>query len=290
TVPVTVINANTVNSIVLSQTSSTVGVGSTVQLQATPEDSSGNPVSATVTWTSSDATKATVDATGLVTGVAQGAVTITAAVGAVTAPCAITVPSTATTRQVWLAADSLPLTDGDLVTTWTDQVAGIQATQSVNANKPVYEANAIGGLPGVNFVAASDLHFAGVDAAAFTRFFVCTPGVTTPTASMQLIKSPMVDFHVKTDGTIQFVIIKTGGLVVEWQSAAAACTLNAKQIIEVAYDATVLTNKPTVKVNGGSAIAMTLFGGAQTGTRVTDAGTTFLGSSTTGGALPLLGP
>ncbi|HKA58466.1 MAG TPA: Ig-like domain-containing protein, partial [Gemmatimonadales bacterium] len=57
----------------------TVDVGATVQLTATPRDANGNPLTGrAVTWTSSDPAIATVSATGLVSGVAGGPVTITA--------------------------------------------------------------------------------------------------------------------------------------------------------------------------------------------------------------------
>jgi DNA/RNA endonuclease G (NUC1) len=59
----------------------TVTPGATIQLAATAQDANNQAVStATITWTSSDVTIATVDATGKVTGVAasQTAVTITA--------------------------------------------------------------------------------------------------------------------------------------------------------------------------------------------------------------------
>jgi uncharacterized protein YjdB len=54
--------------------------GTTLQLTATPKDANGNPLTGrTVTWTSSDANIATVDANGLVTGnVVGGPVIITA--------------------------------------------------------------------------------------------------------------------------------------------------------------------------------------------------------------------
>ena len=50
---------------------SSVSAGSTIQLTATPQDASNNTVTgATITWSTSDATVATVDANGLVTGIA----------------------------------------------------------------------------------------------------------------------------------------------------------------------------------------------------------------------------
>lgn len=59
-----------------------VGVGKTLPLTATVTPK--NAVDKTVTWSSSDTTKATVDADGVVTGVAAGEVTITAAANGAT--------------------------------------------------------------------------------------------------------------------------------------------------------------------------------------------------------------
>src|SRR6266567_2231753 len=59
-----------------------VGVGDAVRLTAMPQDDGSAPARApAVTWTSSDTSVATVDATGLVTGVAPGSAIITATTG-----------------------------------------------------------------------------------------------------------------------------------------------------------------------------------------------------------------
>jgi hypothetical protein len=56
-----------------------VRVGMTLQLTATPRDASGNPVQGqTISWSSSDDALATVSTSGLVSGVAEGQVMITA--------------------------------------------------------------------------------------------------------------------------------------------------------------------------------------------------------------------
>jgi hypothetical protein len=65
--------------------------GTTTQLTATPRDASGNALTdRTITWSSSDATKATV-VNGLVTAIAVGSVTITAATGGVTGTATISI-------------------------------------------------------------------------------------------------------------------------------------------------------------------------------------------------------
>src|SRR5438445_460839 len=68
-----------VASVAMSPASATLSMGATQQLSATPKDAAGNVLTGRViTWTSSNAAIASVSATGLVTGVAAGAVTITA--------------------------------------------------------------------------------------------------------------------------------------------------------------------------------------------------------------------
>src|SRR2546426_573482 len=68
------VNAVPVASVDVSPASGTIQVGATIQLTASPKDGSGNPLTGRiVTWSTSDAGLATVDANGLVTGKAAGA-------------------------------------------------------------------------------------------------------------------------------------------------------------------------------------------------------------------------
>lgn len=79
-------NANSVQNIILNYAAATVTVDETLQLKATTL-----PVEGNVTWASSDATKATVDGTGKVTGIAAGTAVITATSGNANATANITV-------------------------------------------------------------------------------------------------------------------------------------------------------------------------------------------------------
>src|SRR5207247_17958 len=66
-------------SVTVSPAAPSVLVGGTAQLTATPQDSSGYPLSGrTVSWASSAPAVATVGSSGLVTGMAAGTATITA--------------------------------------------------------------------------------------------------------------------------------------------------------------------------------------------------------------------
>ena len=68
-----------VASVVVAPDTSTIAFGATTSLTATLADSRGNVLTGrTVTWSSSNANIATVDATGLVTGITAGTATITA--------------------------------------------------------------------------------------------------------------------------------------------------------------------------------------------------------------------
>lgn len=83
-------NANTPDAVLLSASAATVLKTKTISLKATVL-AAGIPIDATVTWESSDTSKATVDDSGVVTGVAAGSSVITAAAGSASAVCNVTV-------------------------------------------------------------------------------------------------------------------------------------------------------------------------------------------------------
>ena len=65
-------------SVTIAPSASSIIIGGTVQLTSTPKDQNGTTISATTTYTSSNTALATVNTSGLVTGVTSGSVTITA--------------------------------------------------------------------------------------------------------------------------------------------------------------------------------------------------------------------
>ena len=82
-----------VASVEVTPTTTTIPLGETVQLTATPRDATGTALSGrTVTWQSSNTTVAMVDATGLVVGMAVGTAAITATAGGVGGTATVTVP------------------------------------------------------------------------------------------------------------------------------------------------------------------------------------------------------
>ena len=83
-----------VASVEVSPSAETIGLGGTLQLMAEGFDANGHAVAeAEFSWESSDVAIATVDASGLVTGVAEGVATITASSGSASGAATITVAS-----------------------------------------------------------------------------------------------------------------------------------------------------------------------------------------------------
>ncbi|MDE7097202.1 MAG: Ig-like domain-containing protein, partial [Muribaculaceae bacterium] len=93
-----------VESITLSQTEATVNVGEPLTLVATVTPS--NATDATVTWSSSNETIATVDQDGKVTLLAEGVVVITAQAGEKKAECTLTVSKTSGVAVIGFDADA----------------------------------------------------------------------------------------------------------------------------------------------------------------------------------------
>lgn len=78
-------------SIAVSPNGASIGLAQTQQLNATILDQFGQPFSGTVSWSTSNAAVATVNASGVVTPVAYGSVTITATFGALSTGVTLTV-------------------------------------------------------------------------------------------------------------------------------------------------------------------------------------------------------
>ena len=105
-----------VASVTVAPATASPPVGQTVQLTATPQDASGNPLSGRViTWSSSSTTVATVSGSGLVTARAAGSATITATSEGQSGTAAITVPAPAPVASVSVRPSSATLRIGQTV-------------------------------------------------------------------------------------------------------------------------------------------------------------------------------
>ena len=104
-----------VSSVSLDKTSVSLNVGESVTLAATVKPD--NATIKTVSWSSSNASVASVDASGKVSAVAEGTATITAKAGDKTATCSVTVTKkVVAVESVTLDKSSLELNEGETVT------------------------------------------------------------------------------------------------------------------------------------------------------------------------------
>ena len=95
-------------SVEVSPSAQTIALGSTLQLTAEAFDENGDAVAgAEFSWESSDAAVATVDAGGLVTGVAAGMATITASAGEASGSAVVTVTQSVASVEVSPSVDEL---------------------------------------------------------------------------------------------------------------------------------------------------------------------------------------
>jgi len=119
------VTAVPVASVTVSPASASVPVGQTAQLTATPKDASGTPLAGrVVTWASTNTAVATVNGSGLVTGVAAGSATITATSEGQSGSAAITVTGTVTNPGMVADLAVTGVTDSSVTLAFTEVTDG----------------------------------------------------------------------------------------------------------------------------------------------------------------------
>lgn len=106
-------------SVTVTPPSVQVDIGATTQLVAQVLNGRGEQVTANVTWSTSSTATATVSGSGLVTGIAEGATTIVAAVGSQVGTAAVTVTDPNPPQQP-SGIQATPVSDTEIVVIWTD--------------------------------------------------------------------------------------------------------------------------------------------------------------------------
>src|SRR5690349_7292709 len=216
-----------VASVTVSPGAANVAVTGTVQLTATPKDANGNPLTGrAISWSSSDNTIATVNGSGLVTGVAAGTVTITATSEGKSGTASITVagapvatvtvtPASASVQagQTVQLTATLKDANGNILTgrvvTWSSNnpsVAGVNSSGLVTGN-----------TAGSATITATSEGKSGTSAITVTAVPVASVTVTPATAS------------VPAGGTVQLTATPKDangnpltGRTITWQSGNSA--------------------------------------------------------------------
>jgi len=259
-----------VASVTVSPSSANVAITGTVQLTATPKDANGNPLTGrAISWSSSDNTIATVNSSGLVTGVAAGTVTITATSEGKSGTASITVagapvatvtvtPASASVQagQTVQLTATLKDANGNILTgrvvTWSSNntsVANVNSSGLVTGN----------GAGSATITATSEGK-SGTSAITVTAVPVASVTVTPATAS------------VPAGGTVQLTATPkdaTGnpltGRTITWQSSnSAIASVNGSGLVTgVATGGPVTITATSEGQSGTSAVTVTAPSSAQ---------------------------
>jgi uncharacterized protein YjdB len=144
-----------VASVTVSPNPATVYLGASVQLAASLKDANGSPLSGrTVVWTTSNGTVASVDSTGLVTGIAVGTATITATSEGQTGTATLTVSIVPVASVVVAPSAANILVGGtvQLTATARDSTGAVLAGRAItwsSSNQSVATASSNGLATGV---------------------------------------------------------------------------------------------------------------------------------------------
>ena len=210
-------------------------LGATVQLMAEVRDqNAGVMAGATVTWSSSDTSVATVNASGLVTGVGEGMATITASAGNVSGSAVVTVMQPVASVEVSPSADTIGLGSTlQLVAEGFDENGdAVESVQFSWESSDVATAtvDASGLVTGVAVGAATITASAGsgqgtaeitvmdLERAALVALYEATDGPSWVDAENWLTDAPLGDWYgVDTDSSGRVVRLDLDG---RWDSDA----------------------------------------------------------------------
>ena len=207
-------------------------LGDTLRLVAQVQDQAGRPLpGASVTWSASDTLVATVDASGLVSAVTNGAASITAASGALSDHAAVEVLQVARTVILSPGADTLILGDSlrlaaealdgnghpvvGAAFTWSSSKAAIATADTSGVVRGVGEGTAEIAAETGNVREVARITVFSPDRAPLVAFYGATSGPEWLRNDNWLTDKPLAQWHgVHADGSgrVQNVILSGNGL------------------------------------------------------------------------------
>ena len=260
-------NPPVVTTVTVTPGSASVAVGGTTPLQATVQDAQGNPMSGqTVTWSTSSAATATVDANGVVTGVAAGPVTIMATSSGKSGTSSITVtssPPVATTVTVSPSSASVAVgATTPLTATVKDQLGNAMTGQTVTwstssaATATVNSSGVVTGVAaGPATITATSSGKTGTSSITVTAVAPVVTTVTVSPSSASVVAgatTPLTATVKDQQGNVM-----TGQTVTWTTSNAAAATVSSSGVVSgVAAGSATITATSSGKT-GTSAITVT---------------------------------
>ena len=257
--------SSVVVTVTVSPAAPSVLVGAALQLTATPKDVNGNAITGrTLTWTSSVPAVATVSSTGLVTGMAAGAATITATCegmsGKVDATVAAPAPLPVATVTVSPAAPSV-LVGGTVQLTATPKDAGGApltgrvVTWASSATVATVSGSGLvtGGAAGTATITATSEGKSGTAALTVTTVPVATVTVSPATASVAAGATVQLTATPKDASGAPL----TGRTVTWASSAAAVATVSGSGLVTGVAAGTATITATSEGKNGTAALTVT---------------------------------
>ncbi|HEV2750218.1 MAG TPA: Ig-like domain-containing protein [Gemmatimonadales bacterium] len=259
-----------VASVTVSPSSANIAITGTVQLTATPKDANGNPLSGrAISWASSNTNVATVNTSGLVTGVTAGSVTITATSEGQSGTATITVagapvasvtvtPASASVQagQTVQLTATLKDANGNILTgrtvTWSSNTTTVATVSSSGLVTTTVAGSAT--------ITATSEGQSGTSAITVTAVPVASVTVTPATAS------------VAAGGTVQLTATPKDangnpltGRVITWQSSnSAIASVNGSGLVTgVVAGGPVTITATSEGQSGTSAVTVTAASAAQ---------------------------
>ena len=237
-----------VATVTVTPASASTTVGTTTQLTGVTADANGALVTdRTVTWATSDATKARVSATGLVTGVAVGAVTISATSEGKTGTAAVTVAPAA------VATVSVAPATGSVFTNSSIQLAAT----TKDANGTVLLGRAVtwstsdatkATVDGAGVVSGVAIGTVTITATSETKAGTAAITVSLEPVGIVKISSPVTNIAVGATATLSATTTNSGGVTltgrtVTWTSSdPSKATITAAGLVTgIAVGSTTIT-------------------------------------------------
>lgn len=232
-----------VNSFILSKSSQTIKKGASEQLAATvsPDDATNK----TVAWHSSDNTVATVDQNGLVTGIKEGNVIITATVGRFVKECAVHITDIVSITPISMTtyAGTAPALPTVVTAVYSDNTTQLRAVTWNNIDASQYAApgnfSVQGTVTGTTYKALANITVIAVEIVSITPISITTKAGTAPAM-------PTVVTAVYNNNTTQLLAVTWGNIdASQYASAGSFKVQGTVTGTSIKAEATVTVTQPT---------------------------------------------
>jgi uncharacterized protein YjdB len=263
-----------VTTVTVSPTSASVVAGATTTLQASVKDQNGSVMTGqTVTWSTSNSAAATVNSTGIVTGVAAGSATITATSAGKSGTSSITVtavPAAVTTVTVVPTSASIVAgATATLQATVKDQNGNVMTGQTVtwatnNALAATVNSSGVvtGAAAGSATITATSAGKSGASSITVTAVPPVVTTVTVAPTSASVVAGGTTTLQATVKD--QNGNVMTGQTITWTTSNAAAATVNSSGVVTgVAAGSATITATSSGK-SGTSSITVTASSGGGT--------------------------